>query len=113
MIWSVPLAFCSMIDLDNCLGRLMGLEAASIPGLSPIANHLTWWISDRSGRFAEGACFPAVCTFSPDRWSSFKLTTAIELAREDISFSCSSSASSTVRAGYTSILRHLLTLLIS
>ena len=43
----------------------MGLEAASIPGPLPMANDLTCWISDRSGRFAEGACVPAVCIFSP------------------------------------------------
>jgi hypothetical protein len=74
----------------------MGLEAASIPGFSPMANDLTCWISDRSGRFAEGACVPAVRIFSS--WTLFRLTMATELAREDISFSCSFSASSTVRA---------------
>ena len=37
----------------------MGLEAASIPGPLPMADDLACWISDRPGRFAEGACVPA------------------------------------------------------
>jgi len=62
-----------------------------------MANVLMAWIFDRSGRSAKGACVPAVRIFLLE--SLVVLTMATELAHEDISFSCSSSALSTVRTG--------------